>query len=324
VTGLCLVYGVGSIVELTIGVDLLEAIFGVRPGTEFHPRKIVRWGLVRCEGPYTHPIFFGTVMMLLLPWSTWLSLTLTARQRGVGLTGTFATTIAAMSSISRGPALGVLFALIMAAAAKYTKLFAGLLIAGLLTAALLVTRPQYFENAAIWFSRQSGERELAVLIDDQQQVRTSSTSRILLIQHYWRSVTNAGIIGYGMTATDTFPPNVPHVPFDEVSGKQFPVIDNSYILLTLRGGWLMCLAFVLLHVAAIFQFHTMAGKDPRLLSFGRLLIGAICGHAFVVFTVYPDFDFMFVFLWTVGISSVRLQTNDETGRGLAIRNHGSV
>ena len=42
------------------------------------------------------------------------------------------------------------------------------------------------------------------------------------------------------------------------------------------------------------------------MSLCRLLSGTIYTHALVVFTVYPDYDFMFVFMWTVGISSVQL------------------
>jgi len=219
-----------------------------------------------------------------------------------------------MSSLSRGPILGVVVALLTAGLLQWKKVLFSLVAVCGIAVCVLVARPDILEPATRWFGQVSGERERAIVLDrnqDNMQVHSSSMSRVLLLQHYWKAVRHAGMTGYGMTATNGFPPNVPFVPIDQLTGKPYPLVDNSYVLLTLRGGWMQCLAFVLLHAAAIFQFSLMNRRDSSLTSFSRLMIGAISAHSLVVFTVYPDYDFMFVFLWTVGISSVAFRTDSE-------------
>ncbi len=131
-------------------------------------------------------------------------------------------------------------------------------------------------------------------------------SRLLLLKNYNQALKSAGLTGYGMQATERFPPNIPHVPFDNVTRKQLPIIDNSYVLLTLRGGWIESLAFVLLHLIGVCQFLLVGRLSGPLSRFGYHMAATILGHAFVVFTVYPDYDFMFIFLWTIGVSSAHL------------------
>lgn len=306
---LCVIFSLACLLEISTGIDLFEFVFRSKPGTQFHMVKGSRWGYVRCEGPYTHPIFFSTVVMLGLPWLAWLSKCCKGSTRLAAIGGALCCIVAAVSSFSRGPVLGILLSLVFSALTKFRKtLFASITIIAF-AALFFVIRPDYFEDATLWFSRLSGERERAALIDEKEQVWTSSMSRVLIVQHYWKSVRHAGLIGYGMTATDGFPPNVPHVPYDEATGKQFPIVDNTYILLALRGGWLLSLGFVLLMITAMLQFHNLEKQEPELKVLCRMMIGAICAFALVVFTVYPDVDFMFVFLWTVGISSVRLDAD---------------
>ena len=311
VTAVCIVIGITTLVEFSAGIDLFQLIFGEKPSLKYHPDKLHRWGFVRSEGPFTHPIFLGTIAMLMLPWLVWQIIASSGKRRIMAAFGSAATVSAAITSISRGPMLGVLLSLVIAAVIRFRKLMWATVAVSFVVVLLLLAKPDYVDDLTLWFSRSSGERERMVAFDGDLQVYTSSMSRVLVIRHYWDSVRHAGMLGYGMTATDTFPPNVPYVPFEEVSRKQYPIIDNSYLLLALRGGWILCLAFLLLHAAAIYQFHTTIKRHPELVSFGRLMIGAICAHAFVVFTVYPDYDFMFVFLWTVGVSSVQLHDGEE-------------
>lgn len=306
-----IVFAIVSLVETFASVDLFETVFGEKPGMQFHQNKGKRWGFVRCEGPTTHPIFFGTLLLLLMPWSIWGALKGRGKQRGFAILGIIATPVATLCTISRGPTLGVLVSVFVAVLLRFRKLLFCFIGFGCLVAILVVAKPDYVESFALWFGQISGEREIPVMVGDEEQVKTSSMSRVLQLQHYWKAVSHAGITGYGMTATDTFPPNIPFVPFDQVTRKPLSIIDNSYVLLTLRAGWLQSLAFVLLHIAAIDQLVRLSKRNPELVSFCRLLIGAICAYALVVFTVYPDYDFMFVFLWTVGISSANLVPEDE-------------
>jgi hypothetical protein len=231
------------------------------------------------------------------------------------MAGVCLTIIATFCTLSRSGVLGILISTYVYFIIRYRRLLiATIVICGVLVAFFLL-RPTFMEDVILGFARISRERETSVIIEGQTQTRSSSMSRLLVLQHYSKAVKHAGMLGYGMSATETFPPNVPHLPYDQVTGKPLAVIDNSYILLTLRGGWLLCLGFVLIHAGAIYQFHAMTKRDPELVSFGRLMIGAICAHAFVVFTVYPDYDFMFVFLWTVGISSIRLHADESEKLG---------
>lgn len=226
--------------------------------------------------------------------------------------------VATLNTISRGPVLGIVVSLIVAGLLRFHRLCIGLMVTGALCTLAVLVQPESIRGATLWFARISGEREKPIALEDGLDVSSNSLTRLLIGEYYWKSVTHAGMMRYGMTATDTFPPNVPHVPFDQVTRKQFPIVDNTYILLALRGGWLLSLGFVLVLVTAMFQFYGLEKQEPTLKVLSRMMTGAICAFALVVFTVYPDFHFMFVFLWTVGISSVRLDAEAyETPGGVA-------
>ena len=308
ISGVCLLFAVASLVETLTKVDMFEVVFGAKPSLEYRLRKAIRWGFIRCEGPHRHPIFFGIMLLLMFPWSVWLISNSQGKGRGLAAAGILSTVAATMSTISRGPILGLPVLFTIASIVRFKRLLAAVSLLAIIFVTVLALNPDYLVSGTQWFAKLNGEPEKAVIIGAELQVNSSSMSRLLVIQHYWKPVRHAGMIGYGMTATEGFPPNVPFIPIDKMTGKPYPLIDNSYVLLTLRGGWLECLGFLLLHAAALFQISRLAKSDRRLLSFSRLLCGAICTHALLVFTVYPDYDFMFVFMWTVGISSMRLGT----------------
>ncbi|MCA9051771.1 MAG: O-antigen ligase family protein [Planctomycetaceae bacterium] len=307
-------WGVAVATEFTLGADVYQSLFGDKPGMKFHPpRKAVRWGLNRMEGPFRHPIFWGTVCMLLTGWF----LQGVGRERGwwrlFAVAGFLGGLTALASTLSRGPILALPLAILNAVLIGYQKAVIGAVVVVIAAGVLFVSKPQLAEDMAMRLGDISEEREKTVVVDGQEQTMSSSMSRLLLLKNYWKAVKHAGFIGYGMTATDTMPPNVPHVPFDEVTRKPLPIIDNSYVMLALRGGWVQSIAFLLLHFSAMWQALRIRDPDNQLIVFKRMLAGCIGAHAFIVFTVYPDFDFMFVFLWTVGVTSVNLTLSDSDG-----------
>jgi hypothetical protein len=65
--GLLLLLGAMACIESLTKVNPFEFVFGNRP-TELAGRNASRFGLKRAFGPATHPIFFGMMIAVLMPW----------------------------------------------------------------------------------------------------------------------------------------------------------------------------------------------------------------------------------------------------------------
>lgn len=303
------IFGAVAFLECLASFDIYAMIFGDRPGMEFRPKRILRWGHFRAEGPFDHPIFFGIVLTLLLPWCVWLLSLGRDRRKKTGLVGTIGNVVGNLSTISRGPILAMALGAVVTGVTRNWKLAAATLVLIVGSVATVMLNPSLLVLASRWIAELTGERVELVVVDGKEQVSSSVLGRLVQAKAYGPAMQKGGMFGYGMTATSTFPPDIPEVPVDTLTGEQIPIVDNCYVLLTLRGGWVLGIAYFLLHVVALYQLVQAVrwGEDAWL---SRLLAGAVVAHAFVSATVYSAYDYFFVFLWTIGLCGIHLSPDD--------------
>ena len=72
----------------------------------------------------------------------------------------------------------------------------------------------------------------------------------------------AGFTGYGTRATSKFPPDIPHLLGKEENRQSMKMVDNAYVLFTLRFGWLGCGALILLLCTSVFCCWTLYAERP--------------------------------------------------------------
>ena len=297
--------GLAALLETTSGFDIYEAFFGERPGMQFRPAKLRRWGYPRAEGPYDHPIFLGIITLLLLPWTLWLARYERGEARIAVAAAVVAMLLGLLCTISRGPIGGLAILLLVAAGMRYRWLGYTLLAVTAAGIVALLVRPSLPEDLARQVADASEERVELKVIDGEEVVSSSVVGRLVIVRGYAKALRKAGPLGYGTTATSQFPPDIPHVPVDELTGEPVSVVDNSYVYYTLRGGWVMGVGYLLLHLAGFFRLRKVANWDGDAF-FCRLLAGAIVAHAVVSFTVYPAYDYIYLFLWTLGVAAAPL------------------
>ena len=305
VAGAGAVLGLVTLLETTAATDVYEAIFGERPGMQFRPIKLRRWGFARAEGPYDHPIFLGIITLLLLPWAAWLSLYEKKETKIATLVGLAGLLITLACTISRGPIAGLAVVVAVAVGLRYRWVGYSLLALAVAAAVALAVRPSLPEDIARQVAEASEERVEMMVIDGEEIVSSSVMGRLVIVQGYAKALRKAGPFGYGTDATSQFPPKIPNVPVDTLTGEPVAVVDNAYVYYTLRGGWVMGAGYLLLHVLGFFRLRKSAlwEGDPM---FCRLLAGAIVAHGVVSFTVYPAYDYIYMFLWTLGVAAAPL------------------
>jgi hypothetical protein len=235
--------------EAFLGVNPANWVFGQRPAdrTGFYSE---RWWLKRAEGPTIHPIWFGMVQALLLPWT--LSAAAGAWRRGASLVWfamPFVTVVGVFFSLSRGP-LGQLVLTLLAIPFYFLSrrwkgaLLVVFVVVGLGLSSRAVEFMQYMA---------SGAREQAKqmrMVDGRPMEYNETTHRILIFDVYVEAMLDAGFIGYGTERTNTFPVRVPTTTVDPKSFATAWSIDNHFIILQLRLGLLGVFCFLLLLVSA--------------------------------------------------------------------------
>ena len=268
--------------------------------------------LYRANGPTRHAIFVGVVLLTLLPWPIMLADDSDRPKRlrlwallaaGVLLLGIF-------SSVSRGPALAAVIVIVFAACSRNTVAVA-IAGCGLVTMlALVAIVPDRI--ADVLEARPDGPSQSTVVVLDQdgQAVRQNSArSRLLVLQVYGPLVVRGGPIGYGTAASTGFPPrNLPGLTKDPVALRQIAFVDNAFIGIGLRFGWVgfaLLIAVFFTAAGTAFALAPEAGTFfyPRsrtsLITLGITIIAA----ALVSATVYFDRDHGFWVMFLIGSTS---------------------
>lgn len=307
VAGVAIVLGGVAIFEALSGFNPYEIVFGERP-FEGVPRNAMRWGFRRAYGICLHPLYNGVLLCWLSGWllyPAWRSLNRLSHNlwllvAGIGLCAPIATG-------SRGPFLAVSIVFLASAFCYFAKWRLRMTI---LTLALGFGSAIFQEPIFNAFDHWSGEttqgRQLKKIeLNDEVERFSSARARLTLFKIFWTPLTRAGLLGYGTESVSTFPPNVP-TGSDEVEAmRDIWSVDNTYILLTLRFGYLGLLSFLLLGGTSLFQLVRVKDFDPNssVAVFVASLFGSICALLVLIFTVWMPAEFGFPLIWSLGVSS---------------------
>jgi hypothetical protein len=300
----CVAMSLMAAVEAIGRFHLAEALYGFRPLDGINP-AMERWGLKRAFGPANHPIYFGTLQLLLFPWAMYAA---SRAKHATGPKWWYFVPLASAAGIffcaSRGPFLGLLAAVYGATAIVKSRWRVAMLICVVLGAGLAATQYKTLLNALhVW----SGESERIynpkIVIDDEVVEQTGTMNRIHLFDVYGPAMRRAGLLGFGTERVTGFPIRVPVGPEHASTLTRVRLIDNVYILMTLRFGYLGVLVFVALGLSAIWNFTRLSLARTRGVAFYANMAGSLAATMLVLNTVWMPPDFGFVFLFAAGASA---------------------
>lgn len=256
----------------------------------------------RAGGPTRHPIFLGVVLMLLIPWT--MALIDTAKsglqKYGFAALGLVVLLLGIAATISRGPLIGVLVAIVFALAVQFRTVRWGFI--ALLVVAAIIGTLQFERISAFVASTDGSERSGIVEVDGEAQIQSSSRNRLNLIRLYGPLAVDGGMLGYGTKATDSFPPTIPGI----ASNEKISIVDNSFILVGLRFGWIGCFVLVAMFLVSIVTMLNLRRLASTVLHpNGALLVTAfaaiLVGVAIELLTVFWSFELAFWTIFTFGI-----------------------
>jgi type IV secretory pathway TrbD component len=143
-----------------------------------------------------------------------------------------------------------------------------------------------------------------VVIDGERVVYSGTLTRVYLFDVYGVAMRRAGWLGFGTERTSTFPVNVPVGQQHTETLKRLPWIDNQYILLVLRFGYLGVAVFITFCLSGVFAMLMVCRRcGGRGMVFFGGLAATIVAMMLLLLTVWMPHDFGFWFLWTLGVSS---------------------
>lgn len=305
IIGVALTMAGGAVFEAVVRVHPWEWIFGERP-LDGVVTNAVRLGLLRPWGPVKHPIYFGTLQLLLFPWMMYAA---SRGARGSAPTWWFVLPFVSAAgvffSLSRAPFLGVLVAVFVAAVVSQQRWRTPLLIAaGLVGVLLIIEHKAVLEGLELWSGEAQRSRRNWMTIGEERVTYSGTGSRIYLLKVYGLAMRQAGLLGYGTAATTGFPPRVPMGAADAKALELLRNIDNLYVLLILRFGYLGVFAFTLFGLTSISCLAWMGWNQARPGSaLCATLAGTLTAMLLILLTVWMPYDFGFWFMWSTGSAS---------------------
>ena len=314
-----LVRAAAYVIVVLCAAAATEAITRVNPlhlivagPAAFHVPSDVRWGMRRAEGPSQHPISFGMMLVLLMPWAIE-----GAAQARAGrgprwwrhlpwLNGA-----AVFFAMSRGPQVAAVICLFGLVCFRYPA-WRLRLITGLGAAALfLAVGRDYAVNALHVWSNEDGQHHEHYVINGVSMEYSGTNHRILQLLVYEEAALNAGFFGYGTLALSTTPSTIPFVdPELEVT---FHSIDNHYLCFLLSKGYLGIGLFILLAVSVLCALWRPAMTlDAPQSTLAAAMFSILVGQMIILTTVWFCFAFGCNWLILAGMA-VSLRQQFELG-----------
>ena len=301
-----------ALLECFGGFNAYDAVYGPPDDPDF-PRTASRYGLRRAMGPTEHPIFLGAVLLTLLPWAVPLWHGRRAAAAGVLVAGS----AAMVATLSRAPVAVWAVAAMVLAAVRWRALrwpVAGVLAAGAVGVAF------FAEPIALQLAKLTPESRNTtdVEINGRRYETSSATERIRVVQAWWPALVKAGPVGFGTTATKGFPPNVPGRPSNPRTLRLLQYVDNGYLLVGIRLGWVGAglLAGMLLAAAAS---AVRLVDDRTLLGLPGALAAVLVAAVPLLLAVHLNYDFAFELISACGFAGALASADRamRTGRPLA-------
>lgn len=224
------------------------------------------------------------------------------------------------ATLSRGPAIGVLIAVAFVAAVGFRPLR---VVLPIIAIALGVALAFDSDGFARWVDRgiPQGERSYVVEINGEPVLFNGTRNRLLIFKLYGPIMLRGGAFGYGTQASSGFPPRgLPGLPADPTVRSWMSVIDNSYLNVGLRFGFVGLALFAGLMIAGVLQSCTLVrGAETYLYPCGWFTVasfaGVTTGLAITMLTVYLDYDYGFWVLLLLGVQSGMMVERRRQRRG---------
>ncbi|MCC6510799.1 MAG: O-antigen ligase family protein [Pirellulaceae bacterium] len=294
------ILAVGSIFEGFSGMHPWEWIYGERKYDGII-RDQPRWGITRAWGCCAHPIYFGFLQLMFLPWL----LRLWHRRRPVyflwglplvGLIGVFCTG-------SRTPLVAYAGVILMGLFVFVPRSRWPLAVVTLLAGVLLFSmRDQITDLVTRW--GETVNRRDVIVVDGKEEQTSGTMARWYLLKIYQRPMQQASWLGFGTERCSSWPLDVPVAPEYTQNVKKLLFVDNQYVLMILRFGWLGAAAFALaLLLAALAWFDrskSSLGSDVAVSIYIGITILAVSAG---MVTVWMPHDIGFPLLWWMGAGS---------------------
>jgi len=302
VVGVIVFLGLMSCFESLTQVNPFEFVFGDRP-TELSRRNTARLGLKRAFGPTTHAIFFGMMIGVLMPWLVCLWQSFGSRKiRGLTAFAGLVAFAGAVFTVSRTPVISILMAAALTLALGFKVLRWPLGLSMAIAIGVFVAFPnEVTDTISRWTG--GGDKPNLVEIDGEAVVTSSSRTRLHVFGIYKDALIKAGPFGYGSEATSGFPLEIPGMEGTFKSANLFVTVDNAYVLLTLRFGWIGGACLVILFLTAIATGFSLYFDRPDQLFPGAMACLLVVVAGFSLLLVFMSYDFGFPLLWTIGILS---------------------
>jgi hypothetical protein len=302
-----------SAVQGLTGVDLAETFFGFGQ-VDKNVRQVSRWGIHRAFGPLKNPNYFGVMQLLLFPWSVYAA----ARAwRRVGPVWWLIMPLIAAGGVffpmSRaaqgGLVLSVFLALLLAW--KHWRL-AIPIVATIIVLSVTWQTESITNGLDAWsgdFRAWTTDREVrmpTVKIGDEERRLTPTSVRVRTVELYVVAMQKSGLFGFGTEAVTGFPVNVPVGQQDLITLKRIWTVDNTFLLMGLRFGYLglACFFTWCACIAAIWVRICLSKPTiPGLRAFSATMAGVSITMLVVLLTVWMPHDFGFWYIWLAGASS---------------------
>ena len=302
------VLGLLTLVEPVLRANPYDVIFGP-PGDAEFPRDVMRYGVKRAMGPTEHPIFLGAVLLLLMPWA--VSLWQSRQKRGLAAAALVLGMAGILATLSRGPVMGLMIAAVTLTAVRWPKLRWPVgVVGGLLMATVLV----FPTKTALALSRLTNEdrQRTDVEIGGVRYEMSGTLQRVQLVRAYWPAFRSAGPLGYGTRKVKGFPPKVPNLPENRRTREMLRIVDNSYLLLGLRLGWVGAgLLLAILITAAVSALRL--ADDRTLLGLPGAMGSVLVAMIPLLLTVYLAYEFAFELIAVCGFAG-SLASADKASR----------
>lgn len=293
-----------AVFEAVIRINPFELAYGPRP-KEYMPLDMSRWGVKRAYGPAKHAIFLGVLLLLLMP-STLYAAVLWWQKRVSNwhcVAPAFAL-LGILATASRAPILGAAIAFATAAFLLWPR--TRIPIAAASASALVLICFNFtavLESMEIWAGERVRARNELYGSDGKVVGVSGTTMRVYLFDVYGEALRRAGLLGFGTADVTGFPVNVPVGPQNVDLLKRVRFVDDVYVLMTLRFGYLGLVAFVGMIATTIVDWSRHSQTYGATSVFAASVAGALLGTALAMITVWMPHDFGFMILWLAGAGS---------------------
>ncbi len=299
----CVILSVLAIIECVTRVNILNLALGHIGSLQ--GENDIRWGLKRAEGPASHPIFFGMMLVMLLPWGLEAA-RLAANGQGPKWWKAvpWITGLAICSPMSRGPQIGLMICLVVTFFLRNPAWRRTFAVAALLVCVVgAVAYKPLIAALHVWANEDQQAKEI-VMINGNPVEYSGTNHRMLQLTVYEKAALNAGWGGYGAMCirVSTEPSKIPYV--EEHLREKFISIDNHYLLMLLRTGYSGIGLFILLGICALCYLVRPAfalAASQSMLAGG--LFASIMAVMFLVTTVFFATDFGFLWLFNIGVAA---------------------